>query len=342
MNCIFICVFNQEKYVEMFYLLLESILVYGNLDKDTDILVYTSRQFATLIKNSHLYTDKIVFEINDTYDTIDLACKARLDFFNLQSSAKYSNVLYLDTDIIIKDSIRPLFTLLKREILYVLEEGSITCPSDCWGKTLFDSETHLYPDKNAFTTGILLFNNCNAIKELFNEINRDISTSPYQFGCHDQPYIIYHAFKNKMYDNQILKAYVVNNNASIHTDKIIHHFPGGPGVYGHKIESMTQYLNTLNIRYFEKNISTTVPTKSDIQQFSLANKTYTWHGVDTITYLDNFEMSAFGPGKYEFIDSHTIIADFGYRRHCIKFNEDYTRFLSVREDDSESISGRLV
>lgn len=37
--CIFICIFNQEKYVDMFYLLLESIYSYGNLTEETDILI---------------------------------------------------------------------------------------------------------------------------------------------------------------------------------------------------------------------------------------------------------------------------------------------------------------
>ena len=45
MNGIFCCVFNQEKYVDMFFLLLKSILTYGNLDCNTNILVYTSTPF---------------------------------------------------------------------------------------------------------------------------------------------------------------------------------------------------------------------------------------------------------------------------------------------------------
>jgi hypothetical protein len=77
MNCIFCCIFNQEKYVDMFFLLLESIFIYGNLNKNTNILVYTSTSFMNIIKQSHLFNnDKIIFEINDTYDNIDKACKA--------------------------------------------------------------------------------------------------------------------------------------------------------------------------------------------------------------------------------------------------------------------------
>ena len=67
MNCIFVCVFNQEKSIDMFYLLLESIFIYGNLDSNTHILVYTSTSFMNIMKQSHLFhEDKIKFEINDT------------------------------------------------------------------------------------------------------------------------------------------------------------------------------------------------------------------------------------------------------------------------------------
>jgi len=87
MNCIFCCVFNHEKYVDMFFLLLESLFIYGQLE--CDVLVYTSTPFMNKIKESHLFNDKIKFEINDTYNNIDKACKARMDLFNLPSTHKY-------------------------------------------------------------------------------------------------------------------------------------------------------------------------------------------------------------------------------------------------------------
>ena len=110
MNCIFICVFNQQKYVEMFFLLLESIFIYGNLDNNTNILIYTSTPFMNMIKQNHLFNDeKIKLEINDTYNNIDKACKARLDLFNLSSISNYEKILYLDTDILVKDDINKVF-----------------------------------------------------------------------------------------------------------------------------------------------------------------------------------------------------------------------------------------
>ena len=70
MNCIFCCIFYQEKYVDMFLLLLESILLYGNINDNTHILVYTSTEFMNIIKNNELYNNNIIFEINDNYNNI--------------------------------------------------------------------------------------------------------------------------------------------------------------------------------------------------------------------------------------------------------------------------------
>ena len=247
MNCIFCCVFNHEKYVEMFLILLESIFIYGNLDTNTCILIYTSTLFMNKIKESHLFNnEKLKFEINDNYNNVDKACKSRLDLFNLASIINYNKILYLDTDILIKDNINKVFDVCKDDILYVLEEGSIDCNKGVfWGKPLFGNEIDNYIDKSAFTSGILLFNNCEKIKNLFNEINKDIIKRPHNFACCDQPYIVYNAFKYNLYNNKILKDYIVNNDNNIHSNKVIHHFPGGPGEYQHKIVNMNNFLNSI-------------------------------------------------------------------------------------------------
>jgi len=246
MNCIFCCVFNQEKYADMFFLLLESIFIYGNLDENTNILVYTSTEFMNMIKKSHLFNnEKIKFEINDTYNDIDKACKARLDLFNLPSIKNYNKILYLDTDILVKDDINKVFNVCNDDILYVLEEGTLVNDTRDYygGKTLFNNdEINSYDDITAFTSGILLFNNCENMKDLFNKINEDIINRPYDFCCYDQPFIVYNAFKFNLYNNKILKSFVVNNDYNINSDKTIHHFPGGPGVYQKKLEVMTIFF----------------------------------------------------------------------------------------------------
>ena len=260
MNCIFCCVFTQKQYVDMFYLLLESILIYGNLDENTNILVYTSTPFMNMIKESHLFNnEQIKFEINDTYDNIDKACKARLDLFHLPSVSSYSKILYLDTDIIIIDDINKVFSVCDEDILYTLEEGEIYCEYEYWGKCLFGDEINNYIDQTAFTSGILLFNNCEKIKDLFNKINEDIIKRPYKFSCYDQPYIVYNSFKYNLYNNKILKSLAVNNDSNIHSNKVIHHFPGGPGMYKSKIDVMTIFSRNIKqnkyIIFLEKILS---------------------------------------------------------------------------------------
>lgn len=258
MNCIFICIFNRENYVDMFYLLLESLLIFGNLNSNTHILIYTSTSFMNKIKQSQFYDNEIIkFEINDSYNNIEKACKARLDLFNLKTITNYKKILYLDTDIIIKNNINVIFDLCIDDIMYVLEEGFINDHNEYWGNQLFGNEINNYEDKSAFTSGILLFNNCEKIKFLFKHIVDNMIKRKKKFYLHDQPYFIYSAFTLNLYNNKILKDYTVNNDNNIHSDKIIHHFPGGPGNYGHKINTMTHFLNEIKDFTINKNINET-------------------------------------------------------------------------------------
>jgi O-methyltransferase len=273
MNCIFVCVFNQEKYADMFLILLQSICIYGDLNYNTTILVYTSTSFMNKIKQSHLFNDEnIKFEINDTYNDIDKACKAKLDVFKLYSIKNYNKILYLDTDILVKGCINRVFDVCKEDILYVLEEGEINNDNDYWGNSLFGNEINNYNDKTAFTSGILLFNNCEKIRDVFNKINEDISNRPHNFSCYDQPYIVYNAFKYNMYNNKVLKSLIYNDsiwttNIGMNNDNIIHHFLGGIAAYEQKVVNMTNFLNNL------KNESTLLFIKNIISNgFTLVSK----------------------------------------------------------------------
>ena len=141
MNCIYVTVFNNPHYVNIFLHLLESLLLFGKVNDsqiDTHVLVYTSTPFMEMIKKSNLFNETFIkFEINETYNNIDRACKARLDLFNLTSVINYDKILYLDTDILIKDDINKVFNVCKEDLLYVLEEATIDSDTNYWGKTLF-------------------------------------------------------------------------------------------------------------------------------------------------------------------------------------------------------------
>ena len=53
-------------------------------------------------------------------------------------------------------------------------------------------------------------------------------------------------------------------------------------------------------------------------------------------------MNAFGPGYYKILGNYHIVAYFGNNTHYIKFNEDYTSFVSKREGDNNIMEGNLV
>jgi lipopolysaccharide biosynthesis glycosyltransferase len=304
MNCIFCCVFNQEKYVNMFLLLLESMLLYANLDDNTHILVYTSTLFMTMIKDNHLYDEtKVQFEINDDYNTINKACKARLDLFNLPSVVKYDKILYLDTDIIVRSDINKVFAICKNDILYVLEEGFIDDKSNSHGLTLFGAEIHKYKDKTAFTSGILLFNNCQKIKDLFENIVESFKTMVYKGHLNDQPFFIYNAFKYNIYNNKLLNKLAVNypifkdqQNFILYSneklfeefkDRAIHHFPNGAGKTKNKLICMNMLLNKLHSDTFKNgmklyNVKHKPPMNT---HFSLIGLCVSYNYYDTLKFM---------------------------------------------------------
>jgi len=290
MKCIFCCVFNEENYVKMFLILLESINIYGNLDENTDILVYTSTIFMNIIKESQWFIhNKIKFEINDTIDNIDKACKSRLDLFKFSCIVNYEKILYLDTDILIKNDISKVFDCSTQDVLYVLEEGLLTDNDGHYGgETLFNKEEIInYKDITAFSSGILLFNNCTKIVDLFNKINNDIINRPYNFSCYDQPYIVYNAFKYNLFDNKLLKTLIVNNDNNVFSNKVVHHFPGGPGIYKKKIDKMTIFLNKLNQINFKNDMKIynvkSLPKKNT--SISLIGLCVSYNYYDTIQFV---------------------------------------------------------
>ena len=247
-NAIFICVFHNEKYVDLCLLLLESLLLFGNLDENTEILIYTSTIFANKIQESSILYEKIMFEINDMKQDLDSACKSRLDLFQLSAINKYDKILYLDTDIIVKKQVNILFDLVKEDVLYVLEEGDLERSENYWGKELFTTEEiNSFKDKTTFNSGVLLFNNCENMRFLFEKIKEDMQRRNHSF--YDQPFFIYNALKYGWYNNKVLKQYIMQNdpdsNIDINIDRVLHHFAGYVGRANRKYEPMLRFLKKL-------------------------------------------------------------------------------------------------
>lgn len=256
MNCIFVCVFGKQEYHDMFKILLESILKYGELEEATQLLVYTTTEYMNSIKQSHLYTSKrIIFEINDNITTLDAACKSRMDLFKFESIKNniYNKILYLDTDIIVKGPLSPVFDIIQDDIIYVLSEetkiGTYVpgTRADYMGDLLFaQDELSKYSGQPGFSSGIIGFNNCITIRELFARISLDMSRRQHHFQ--DQPFFVYHAMTSNLYNSEDLHKYAIisSNTTDIHSQYIIHHFAGTPGSGSRKCPQMQEFLNSLN------------------------------------------------------------------------------------------------
>lgn len=266
-NLIFICVFGVN-YIELLFYLLESLYLFSDITNSTDILIYTDTECQDLIKQSPYYTNRILFEVNDSLITTREKCAARLDFFNFAASKIYKKVLYLDADIIVKDSIKDIFSSLIKDKLYAVEEGTFDSLTDFWGRSLFDMPTN----KPAFSSGVLLFLTSKTIKDLFEETKTLMRTNIIPFATQEQPYIVYIFTTRGCYDNQILKKFVyLNNNTTVskfedNSESIktpILHFCGYPGVTSHKRENMKYYLTTL-----KKNILTSIDIQADVWTIS--------------------------------------------------------------------------
>jgi lipopolysaccharide biosynthesis glycosyltransferase len=223
-------------------LLITSISVKASINKETtDILIITSPAFQPLIqKELESFDLPLNYYILDLHHCLFEAGCARLNIFNYDKIHNYDKILYLDTDILLNSDVNILFNLeLSLDKLYVLEEGYIG--HNFWGGEFFDLSKY-DKDTPGFTSGIILFRNSDYIKSLFDSINSHIIEYMKQNNsypvCLDQPFIVYNAMSKNMYDNQLMKKYIENNPSIVSSEKIIYHFPGGPGQYNSKYNKM--------------------------------------------------------------------------------------------------------
>lgn len=325
---IYSCVFFNEKYINLINLLLKSYKLFGNSSDDVDYLIICNPNFK---KKIQAIFDNL--NISGKIWCIDLKTKfeagySRLKIFDYPDINLYNKILYLDCDILVTNSINNILDFQLENKLYALQEYCHRY-HHC---NFFTNEEYKLLDKNSvFSSGILLFNNNIIIKNLFSRIlvhiNNHITSNLPIPVCLDQPFIIYNAVKNNLYDNQKLINIVINNPNNFNNETISH-FPGGPGNYESKIVKMTNYMF-----YVMFNIDKNTSTDS-----ILFYKKYKWEN-STITFLKDGNMNAFGKGKYTFINEYLVKCCFGGREHLLIFNDDYSRFISIRKDDFEVVVG---
>ena len=247
MNLIYLCVFFQKEYIKLLSLLINSINLCYNINKEvkTDILILTSYDFQPLIDSEiskyNLPIKYFIFNVNSLFQA---GC-ARLNIFNYENINTYENILYLDADILINGNLDILFNLnINDNDIYAFGEGNLY--HECWGGQLVDKQK--YNDALAFNTGILYFKNSIKIKTLFEDIKGHINEYTKNHNipiCLDQPFIVYNSFIKNQYNNQLLNKYIENNPTNINNNILIYHFHGGPGHYQSKLYKMNTFFPKL-------------------------------------------------------------------------------------------------
>jgi len=237
---IYSCVFIQSSYIELLTLLFKTYKKYGHAhDRIIDYLVICSPEFKYNIEYimNVLQVKGDIWCISAT-NCLE-ACFARLRIFNYPKIKNYSRILYLDTDILITNNIMNVVNINPGNKLYTLKEGTTT--DGIHGSELFDGDKNV----SAFTSGILLFNNCRSMNCLFNTIIKHAQYlskhDPGKLKYMDQPVIVYNAIMSNLYNNTEMEKYVVNNPLE-HNGHSISHFPGGVGFGDRKLVIMKRFL----------------------------------------------------------------------------------------------------
>jgi lipopolysaccharide biosynthesis glycosyltransferase len=248
-NLIYLCVFYNKNYIHLLKLCLQSMIEFGNLHENTDILIFTDSTFkeSILEMTTSIGLAVDIMEMANIYN-IFLAANARNYIYAYPKIDKYDKILYLDTDIIVSSDLNRLFSINLEAKLYTMCEGTIESP---WygGHEFFDFTT-VDKDTKAFSTCVLLFKNCDEMKYFFVKLHQNIwDIYPKLSGVPitlEQPFVIYTAVTENLYNNGLLGNNIIVNHPEAYVGQVISHFPIGPGDYTSKLIKMNVFNEILH------------------------------------------------------------------------------------------------
>ena len=322
---VYMCVFYNDKYFKLLNLLLISMKYFCDT-RSFDILLITNPGFEEHVNELAIKIQLNIKVYTRNFTTIFEAACARLHIFDYEGLQQYSKILYLDTDIILKSNIHPVFELDLQDLLYALESGTIESPN--FGCQFFDFTT-ISPSTVGLNSGTLLFNNSPVIRDLFSRIRKHIETftdsgctPPY---CLDQPFINYHAIKDGLYNNTLLNPHISlyegEDTVFNYETSSICHFSFPIGIFDHKYRRMKIFLDKI------------LHTKTDTSPIpQVYNKRYTF-GNDSRYFIkfneNNTLDTTWGPGEYIVFGKYFIQVFWNNYYHMIKMNDTYTEYICV-------------
>ena len=216
MNLVYSCVFFNDKYLDLLEMLFKT---YSKFKNDYDYLVICNEELDSKVKG--LFRKYSItgdtFLLN--YTTIFEAGYSRLRIFDYPHINNYEKVMYLDCDILISNSISPLWQLCLEDYLYVIKEmPHRTCHFELYN----DVEISNVNREKAFTSAVLLFKNVDVIRNLFsNTLShiqqhlKDGKKIPYTI---DQPFIVYNAVNENLSNNITINEYATNRRFNTYNE----------------------------------------------------------------------------------------------------------------------------
>ena len=331
-NLVYFSVFYNKNYFRLAALLLKSMKAFSSVD-GFDILILTAPEFREHAEELAKILPLQIHCIPLT--TLFEAACARLCIFDYPNIDAYDRILYLDSDIIIKKDIAPIFDLPLNDVLYGIECGH--AGSMNFGAQFFDFATI---DRNTTTinSGTLLFNRCAVMRDLFKRIQAHIDCytgePPY---CMDQPFINYHAIKDGLYNNSLLNDHVslyevVDTVPNYKTASICHFsFPIGN----------VQYNFARMAAFFEKIL--TEEESDDAAPELVQGKSFSWDGRGKITFGDGGRIqTTWGGGTYACIGANRVRATWSTYSHILKFAGDSYTSIRIQPMDFDCTAGSLL
>lgn len=341
---IYSCVFFNEKYINLINLLLKSYRFYTNSLDNIDYLIICNSDFKKKIQeifdNLHLKGKIWCLDLKTKFE----AGFSRLKIFEYHDINLYNKILYLDCDILVTNSINNILDFKLKDKLYALKE-------DChriYHCELFTDEEYKLLDKNsAFSSGILLFNNNKVIKDLFSQIllhiNNHLNNNLSVPVCLDQPFIIYYAIKNNLYNNQKLINICINNPKNFN-NQTISHFPGGPGDYESKIVKMSNFINNMMFNLPIKQVIPKINLINKSQKRCIKNTIFPLIGICiSYKYMDTLKFAL--PINYNHFDKLYLVTqkdDVETIEYCKKFNNVEVLLFNFKTEVSNFDKGGAI
>jgi lipopolysaccharide biosynthesis glycosyltransferase len=332
---IYTCVFGKKGYVQLLELLLVSIKLFGDI-QNTDILIITESQFKEDIET---ISNIVGIPLNIQCLVLGKIMEpyyARLYIFNYENIAKYSTILYLDTDILVQHTLAPLLTHSLEDKIYAFKEGTIDSPD--YGQQFFDFTINA-ENTPGFNSGVLLFPNTSTMHGLFQDCLQHITTHIQEGlpipACPDQAFLNYHTIKRDLYEDTFINDYIMIYHHKVTflpekpTKTILYHFIWPQGNAEYKLQRMKSYMS-----HVLNNYTHLYPCNSLVKR-DIVGKSLYWSN-SSITFLQNKLLATiWREGSYEWLDTYTLNASFARHNHIVRFNETFDQAISVRTGDCD-------